>query len=72
MSSKQKKLFTVTCDYVCSVHVSGVCGDDVSTGPGSSLPGTMTVDGGSERRERATGLLGSGLVSQAGHIFLSS
>ena len=34
----------------------------MSTGPGSSLPGTMTVDGGSERRERATGLLGSGLL----------
>ena len=50
----------------------------MSTGPGSSLLGTMTVDGGSERRERATGLLGSGLlvptrvVSRAGHIFLSS
>ena len=58
----KKKLFTVTSDDVCSVRVGGVRGDDVSTGPGSSLLGTMTVDGGSERRERATGLLGSGLL----------
>ena len=50
MSSKQK-LFKVQCDDVCSVHGGGVRGgvhdDDISTGPGSFLPGTMTADGGS-------------------------
>ena len=51
MSSKQKnKLFIVQCDDICSVQNGGVRsdsvrGDYISTGQGSSLPGTMTADG---------------------------
>ena len=36
-------------DDICSIHGSGLCGDDVSTGSSSSLPGKMTVDNGSSR-----------------------
>ena len=47
MSSTPKKLFIVQCNDVCSARRDGVHGNDsdVSTSPGSSLPGTMTVDG---------------------------
>ena len=43
-----KQLFIVQCDDICSARRDGVHGndsDDVSMGPGSSLPGTITVDG---------------------------
>ena len=37
-------MFAVKHDDVCSIRRGGVRGDDLSTSPGSSLPGTMTVD----------------------------